>query len=525
MASVAGSLYSADPPVTRRRVNARVGRLAREADSLEQALLGALTDELFGLQAEIREVLTSRSRTPFAVALADVERRVALRTSAMVLVTVDGVSEAAARGAGIIDELVAMVGAPVGLASPAHAELVNRIGRQARILIARATDLVTMATSSQLALLQGDRQDLAATLEAVGTQLEGSVVFGRAAERLTGATLALTGDAFGEAQEARALEVETALQDLALERKGRRPSLLLKRWISSHKRDARDSHRDAEARYGPGGSVGPIPYGEDFRVGSWRTPWPRGPGLPGAQKIHCGCRLVPVLADSDALAAQLSGSGSTGSPRPPASPPGGTGGAGGGPGGPGGGGLDDVRRELDEHYRLWADGLTPGERSALSAWQSTDRFYQKVQGTLRGDLADPITAANRRRVERTIEGLATATRVEAIPRDLTVYRGIRRLERLPGIEGAEDLVGLEITEPGFLATTIDPGVATGQFTGAGGAIMQIAVPGGHPAAWIPLVSRRALVEQLELLLPDGVTLKIVAVRPGSPPTLICQVVP
>lgn len=290
---MAASLSSADKPLPARRLEARVRRRIREADQDERLMVATVTAQLGQLQATIREVVAGQSTAPFPVVINDIDRRVTVAAAAITGGVNDHVALAAGFGSGLIDELLALAGTTGRLPAADHTSLLARLGTHTEILVTSALGLVTMATSSQLALLQSGRQDLAATLAAIGGRLGGSVVFGRAAERLTGATTALTGEAFGHAQ-----------QDRAVTHPDR--DRLAKRWISSHKADARSTHSTAEARYSPGGSIGPIPYGDDFAVGPYRAPYPRGPGLPGAQKVHCGCRLLPVITEPQPSARRTS---------------------------------------------------------------------------------------------------------------------------------------------------------------------------------------------------------------------------
>lgn len=280
---MAASLFSADTTAaTVRRFDARARRRLREADTAERALVADLRSQLLVLQADLRDVFAGNAAAPFPIVLTNVERRVAATTATMVASTSDHLAANATAGAALVDELLGIAGSYARLPAADHGPLLARISRHARLLLTSATDIITMAASSQLSLLQADRQTLTATLDAIGTRLEGSVVLGRAAERVAGASTALTGEAFGQAQNDRA---ETHPDGHALR----------KRWVSSHKSDARSEHTRAEGRYMVGGSIGPIPYRDDFTVGPYRTPYPRGPGLPGAQKVHCGCRSVPVL--------------------------------------------------------------------------------------------------------------------------------------------------------------------------------------------------------------------------------------
>lgn len=294
---------------TDRQVNARVLRRIRELDALEAAATKVLAGELDALQLEVRGVIAGQGAPVLAVLLADLERRFTLRQAAMLRALSDALAESATVGALLVDDVAALADLRVRLPAPDHAALLSRLRLQAQAALGSALEPARLGLTSQLSMLVSGHQDLAATLQAVGTGLAGSHVFGRALERTAGATSALMGEAAGAAQLARAAQLEGARSSTpprSLEAAGEVVELR-KRWISSHKSDARGTHAAAEGRYGPGGSVGPIAYGEDFQVGRFSTPYPRGPGLPGAQKVHCGCHMVPAVVMVPAALVDASG--------------------------------------------------------------------------------------------------------------------------------------------------------------------------------------------------------------------------
>lgn len=77
---------------------------------------------------------------------------------------------------------------------------------------------------------------------------------------------------------------------------------LRKRWLSSHVRDFRQTHLDAENRYRVGGSVGPIPVDEPYHIAGIPAMYPRDPSLPPRESVHCHCHSIPVLPETEETA-------------------------------------------------------------------------------------------------------------------------------------------------------------------------------------------------------------------------------
>jgi hypothetical protein len=75
---------------------------------------------------------------------------------------------------------------------------------------------------------------------------------------------------------------------------------MLKEWLSVQDNDVRDTHAAADRAYRIGGSPGPIPIGEQFRVGGSFMAHPRDPAGDAGEVINCRCmqRFVPEARQS-----------------------------------------------------------------------------------------------------------------------------------------------------------------------------------------------------------------------------------
>ncbi len=70
-----------------------------------------------------------------------------------------------------------------------------------------------------------------------------------------------------------------------------------KYWLATHDSRTRPAHFAAYERYKPGGSVGPIPEGDDFVVGGQRCAGPHDPRLSAAMRVNCRCTSCLYLPD------------------------------------------------------------------------------------------------------------------------------------------------------------------------------------------------------------------------------------
>ena len=81
---------------------------------------------------------------------------------------------------------------------------------------------------------------------------------------------------------------------------------LRKRWLSSHVFDYRPAHAEAEDRYAPGGSVGPIPVDEAYSINGFPAMYPHDPSLPASEAVNCHCVSIAVIPEIEAAVAGVS---------------------------------------------------------------------------------------------------------------------------------------------------------------------------------------------------------------------------
>lgn len=274
-----------------RAMQARIARLLREADQAEGAALAEVLDQLAALQTTVRATLTTAPEgTPFAVLWNELEDRIDDAMAGVAGTVSRSLDDAAAAGARLVDEALAAIGGtPLDAAAD---DVTAEIRVTVRQMIAESHQNLKLRTTQQVLQLTSGRQDLARTLRLVGDGLRGSSVFGAPTARVARVVRTEMGDAHGAGVNARSEQVNAAATPGGY--------VAMKRWVWSHDpTGGRESHAFAERRYAPGGEIGPIPSRASYRIGRFSTPYPRGPGLPGAEKVNCGCRSVPVLMALD----------------------------------------------------------------------------------------------------------------------------------------------------------------------------------------------------------------------------------
>jgi hypothetical protein len=94
---------------------------------------------------------------------------------------------------------------------------------------------------------------------------------------------------------AQALGTQAAQQQLEDTQAGIGGPAPRKRWLNAHLPGARATHLEAEARYAPDGSEGPIPVRALFTVGGFQALYPRDPSLPARESVHCHCVSVTTI--------------------------------------------------------------------------------------------------------------------------------------------------------------------------------------------------------------------------------------
>lgn len=263
-----------------REFDRRIRQLIKQAADAEQADVDRLLRQVAAVQRDLRTVVTSGDGV--AVMVARAETRLATLEQVLGRMFVDAVPDAVTRGTGMIDAGLAAVGIDAGSAA-----VVVDVGNGPTMTLRtvarqQVADLQTKVVYQLTRLTGPNPVGVDDILRAFGTKLHGSQVFAGPAARTAGALQAILGDVAGLALTERAALVEQA--------GGPRT---LKRWVhASGVREPRPEHVAAA-------NQPPIPWGQNFVVGSYRTPRPRGPGLPGPQRFGCRCQVVPVLSPEE----------------------------------------------------------------------------------------------------------------------------------------------------------------------------------------------------------------------------------
>lgn len=276
---------------TQRSVQARIRRLLREADRAEGAALAEILDQLEQLQKLVRATVAGAAEgSPFAVLWNELEQRIETTMGQVAGTVATRIDEAADLGRRLIDEAIDAAGGVAPGAPPAN--VTDEIRLTVRQMLGEATQNLKLRVTQQSLAYTSGRQPLERTLSAIGDQLRGSPVFGAPSAKVARIVRTETGHAHGAAAQARSEQLNAQAVPGAY--------VARKRWVWSHDpTGGRESHAFAERRYAPGGAIGPIDTGDSYRIGRFSTPYPRGPGLPGQEKVNCGCRSVPVLMALD----------------------------------------------------------------------------------------------------------------------------------------------------------------------------------------------------------------------------------
>jgi hypothetical protein len=173
---------------------------------------------------------------------------------------------------------------------------------------------------------------------------------------------------------------------------------------------------------------------------------------------------------------------------------------------------------LDDETREWTASLSEVQRAAVVRWQGEDRFYEQVQGALRGevDTAEAVEVAD------TLLGVIT----HPLAADYTTWRGVRSAATTFGITASrlDELIGSGAQLGRFMATSLNLQVAVGEFTNpqlTGDAVLiELELKPGVRAAWLPPVGRPEMAYQQELLLHPEMVQRIVGVDRSGPVTVV-----
>lgn len=171
---------------------------------------------------------------------------------------------------------------------------------------------------------------------------------------------------------------------------------------------------------------------------------------------------------------------------------------------------DEVAARLSADVRASAlPVITQAERLALTRYQGLDRFYELVNGVLRGELRfSELEEVSKERVAAAVRGLGTLLGRWSLPEPVRVYRGVRDLTRT---FGTMPQPGTRHVLTGFVSSSLHRSVALDQFTGPRlgvAAVLVLDVAPGTPAIWLPPLGDPSLADQAELLLGPSTTVVV-----------------
>ncbi|MCK9249929.1 MAG: hypothetical protein M0P31_13275 [Solirubrobacteraceae bacterium] len=167
---------------------------------------------------------------------------------------------------------------------------------------------------------------------------------------------------------------------------------------------------------------------------------------------------------------------------------------------------------MDEAFADQRARLTREQFAAVREWQRTDRFYEQVQGLVRGTLAVDATSASYAALRHRAELLDDAIDSPRTTRPLTVYRGVRSLRWTFGEADPAAVRGPQRTFEGYTAASVLRSVAVDEFVGPAGALLELEVPPGIPALWVAGLGDPRLRRQGEVLFPVELPVQITGVR-------------
>ncbi len=191
--------------------------------------------------------------------------------------------------------------------------------------------------------------------------------------------------------------------------------------------------------------------------------------------------------------------------------------------------------ELARRLTAASDALrslaSEAELDSVRRYQGLDRAYEVVNELLRGERSqDGLTDDEIEIVQTILTGLDRLLERWSTPEPIRAYRGQRSLVRAFDLaEGDRPSAGTLLESAAFLSTTIYREVAVPEFTtppGTGGpALLEIDIPTGTSALWVPPLGDPVLAYQGELLLPRGTRLLVRGYRDEAGILVVdCEVV-
>jgi hypothetical protein len=163
-----------------------------------------------------------------------------------------------------------------------------------------------------------------------------------------------------------------------------------------------------------------------------------------------------------------------------------------------------------EHFGSTWPAPTATSTVALARWQSRDGTYRACQRLLRSPLPTGSIGPDLISIAQLVGDISTAIHTSQTTAAARVFRGIRDIDLALGPDLAP---GAEHILAGFTATTTDP-IITLEFIPKGGAILALDVPRNFPAVDLGTYGDPAFAYQRELLLPDGVHVRVVSHSSG-----------
>lgn len=180
--------------------------------------------------------------------------------------------------------------------------------------------------------------------------------------------------------------------------------------------------------------------------------------------------------------------------------------------------------QFDDDFADPIANLTDEQRDAIVRWQGMDKFYARVQKFARDGV-------QHEEAEHVADMLDEAIASAVVPRDVTMYRGIRNSTMLFGVPNADlaTLEGVTVRADGYMAASTSREQAVSGFTrphiGGGPVLLELSIRAGTPALWVAGAGSPDMAEQAELLMGSAHALLIVSVvYSGDVPTVQAEVI-
>lgn len=171
-------------------------------------------------------------------------------------------------------------------------------GFSADLVGSLTTDLRRRITGEITSVVVGAKSPTAAAT-AIGRNLADPNHFSTIAHRSRAIVVTEVGRAQSLGTQAAQTQLQRSLTDAGL------ADQVKKRWLNAHLPGARATHLQAEAKYSPNGTIGPIPISGFFQIGGFKAFYPKDPSLPPSESVHCHCVTLTVIDEESSQAASL----------------------------------------------------------------------------------------------------------------------------------------------------------------------------------------------------------------------------